>query len=294
MVKFYTMIILENENLIAKINKKGAELESLVTKETGLQYMWSGDPAYWPKYSPVLFPVVGGLIDSTYFYNGKPYQLPRHGFARDNTYAVEQINATEAVFTLTQNEQTLSVYPFDFIFKMRYRLNGNAIEVTFEVENPASTPLLFSAGGHPAFAVPLTADTAYDDYYLKFNKTETIQRNKLVNGLTGNKFEVLPMEGDVLPLHKSLFYEDAIVIKGMQSNMITLACTKHSHGVNFTFNDFPFFGIWAAKDASFVCLEPWCGITDGIDHDQQLQHKEGIITLEARGHWQRTWSAECF
>lgn len=288
------MILLENENLIAKINEKGAELESLVKKQTGLEYMWSGDPAYWPKYSPVLFPVVGGLKDNTYYYNGKAYQLPRHGFGRDKTYVAEQISNTEAVFKLTQDEQTLSVYPFAFIFKVRYQLNGNAISVTFEVENPAQTQLLFSAGGHPAFAVPLAADTAYDDYFLQFNRAEIIQRNKLINGLTGNNYEVLPMEGGILPLHKSLFYEDAIVIKGMQSNVITLACTKHQHGIHFTFNDFPFFGIWAAKDASFVCLEPWCGITDGVDHDQQLQHKEGIITLEAGEQWKRTWSAECF
>jgi galactose mutarotase-like enzyme len=293
-LKLNTMIILENESLVAKINPKGAELESLVNKQTGLQYMWSGDPAFWPKHSPVLFPVVGGLKDNTYYYDGKPYQLTRHGFGRDKTYVVEQASAIEVVCTLTQDEQSLSVYPFAFVFKVWYRLTGSEISCTFEVENPAESPLLFSAGGHPAFAVPLTGNTTYDDYYLKFNHTETIQRNKLVNGLTGNNYEVLPMEGNVLRLHKSLFYEDAIVIKGMQSNMITLASSKHQHGIHFKFIDFPFFGIWAAKDANFVCLEPWCGVTDGEDHDQQLQHKEGIVTLAAHAHWERTWSAECF
>jgi galactose mutarotase-like enzyme len=288
------MIILENENVIAKINEKGAELESLVKKQNGLEYMWSGDPAYWPKYSPVLFPVVGGLKNNTYYYEDKAYQLPRHGFGRDKTYAVNQISATEVVFTLTQDEQTLSVYPFAFIFKVRYQLNENAISCTFEVENPVESDLLFSAGGHPAFAVPLIDNTTYDEYYLQFNHTEVIRRNKLNNGLTGNDDEVVPMDGNILPLHKSLFYDDAIVIKGMQSNKITLACTRHNHGIHFTFNDFPFFGIWAAKNASFVCLEPWCGITDGIDHDQQLEHKEGIIRLEAHGQWKRTWSVECF
>ena len=80
----------------------------------------------------------------------------------------------------------------------------------------------------------------------------------------------------------------------MQSNQITIGCAKHEHGINFHFSDFPFFGIWAAKDADFVCLEPWCGIADSVDHNQQLKDKEGIITLLANTDWQRSWTVECF
>ena len=80
----------------------------------------------------------------------------------------------------------------------------------------------------------------------------------------------------------------------MQSNKITLGCTKHVHGLHFNFDDFPLFGIWASRDANFVCLEPWCGIADSVDHDQQLKNKEGIITLDANTNWQRHWTVECF
>jgi len=287
------MIILENDHLLARIAPKGAELQSLVHKDYGIEHMWSGDAAYWGKFSPVLFPVVGGLKNDTYYYNDKPYHLPRHGFARDKVFAAEQLSATEAVFTLTQDEQTLAVYPFAFILKLRYRLNELIFSCTYEVYNPGNERMLFSIGAHPAFAVPFASDTNYTDYYLQFNVTEELQQWKLEEGLIASP-ALLPMQGNVLPLQESLFYEDAIVLKHMQSNQLTLGCSKSSHGLHFTFDAFPFFGIWAAKDAPFVCLEPWCGIADSTTHDQQLINKEGINVLDANAHWQRTWSVECF
>lgn len=286
------MIILENDQLRATIASKGAELQSLSSKTTGLEYMWNA-AAVWPKFSPVLFPIVGGLKEETYYFNDAPYKLPRHGFARDKTFAAEKISDSEAVFTITEDEQTLQVYPFAFKLTLRYQLTDNNISCTYEVYNTGNEALLFSVGAHPAFAVPLTAGTSYNDYYLEFNTHEQLQRWKLQDGFIAPP-EPLPTTGDKLQLDKSLFYNDAIVLKSMQSNIITIASNKHTHGLHFTFNDFPFFGIWAAKDADFVCLEPWCGIADGIDHNQQLKDKEGIVSIEPATHWQRTWAVECF
>jgi galactose mutarotase-like enzyme len=286
------MIILQNEILRATIAPKGAELQSLINTTTGIEYMWSGAAA-WPKYSPVLFPIVGGLKNDTYYFNDTAYQLPRHGFARDKFFAAEKISETEAIFTITEDEQTLTVYPFAFKLQLRYQLNGNALSCTYQVYNSGNEDLLFSVGAHPAFAVPFIKDTNYADYYLQFNTTETLQRWKLENGLIAAP-ESLPITNNILPLQPSLFYEDAIVLKHMKSNIITLACNKNEHGLHFKFDDFPFFGIWAAKDAPFVCLEPWCGIADSLTHNQQLKDKEGINVLAANSHWQRSWRVDFF
>ncbi len=287
------MITLQNKTLTAAIATKGAELQSLTNSQTNLQYMWSGDAKYWGKYSPVLFPIVGGLKNDTYYHQGKAYTLPRHGFAREREFAATQISEAEVLFTLTDDDSSRAVYPFAFELGLRYRLQGNSLLCTYEVYNPAAGELLFSVGAHPAFAVPLTADTVYTDYYLQFNATENLQRFKLDNGLIAAP-EALPISNGRLPLQQSLFYQDAIVLKHMQSNNITIGCNKNSHGLNFKFDDFPFFGIWAAKDASFVCLEPWCGIADSVNTDQQLINKEGIIALAPATHWQTTWAVECY
>lgn len=286
------MIILENEQLRATIAIKGAELQSLTNKQTGLEYMWSGG-AEWPKYSPVLFPIVGGLKEETYYFKGKAYKLPRHGFARDKIFVAEKISDSEAIFTITEDEDTFKVFPFAFSFKLKYALNDDSISCTYEVYNTGKEDLLFSVGAHPAFAVPLTAGTNYNDYYLEFNVAEQLQRYKLQDGLIALPAP-LPTPGNKLVLDKTLFYNDAIVLKNLQSNIITIASNKHKHGLHFKFNDFPFFGIWAAKDAGFVCLEPWCGIADSVLHDQQLVNKEGINAIAPATHWQRTWTVECF
>jgi len=84
------------------------------------------------------------------------------------------------------------------------------------------------------------------------------------------------------------------VLKQLKSNCITLASDKNKHGLHFYFDDFPFFGIWAARDAPFVCLEPWCGIADGIHHNQQLNEKEGINQLAPGAFFSKTWHVQCF
>lgn len=288
------MITLQNETLTATIAPKGAELQQLSNNSNGINYLWSGDSNYWGKYSPVLFPIVGGLKGDSYFYNNNQYHLPRHGFARDKDFTPQQLSPTEVVFVLNDDEQTRAVYPFAFTFKIRYQLNQNRLACTYEVENPGNDVLPFSVGAHPAFAVPLTQGLQYSDYYLAFNIAENLQRWKLQNGLVATNEAAVPTENNKLPLQPSLFYEDAIVLKNLQSNCITLGSEKDKHGLNFYFNNFPFFGIWAAKDAPFVCLEPWCGIADSVNHNQQLTEKEGINLLAPGELFERTWSVECF
>lgn len=68
-------VIIQNDQLIAEIAEHGAELISLKSKEHGLEYIWQGDPAYWGRHAPVLFPFVGRLKDDQYVYQGKTYQM---------------------------------------------------------------------------------------------------------------------------------------------------------------------------------------------------------------------------
>ena len=57
---------IENEQLICSIDSHGCELKSVKDKATGKEYMWNGDPEYWNRTSPVLFPFVGAVRDKKY------------------------------------------------------------------------------------------------------------------------------------------------------------------------------------------------------------------------------------
>lgn len=288
------MVNIENGNLVVKINPLGAELQSLVHAQTGMEYMWEGNPAYWGKHSPVLFPIVGSLKENTYFFEGKTYSLPRHGFARERTFIVEQVSQSKAVFTLEADEESLKVFPFAFRLQLIYELKENTLLCTYAVTNPGTCTLWFSVGGHPAFKVPLAKGTNYEDHYLQFKVQEPLQRLHLQDGLISDTSSEVAATSGRITLNPSLFYDDAIVLKHLQSNCITLASAAHKHGLHFHFEGFPYLGIWAAKDAPFVCIEPWCGHADTVGHNQQLTEKPGIEKLEAGGSWERTWRVEVF
>lgn len=289
------MITLSNDQLTVSLATAGAELQHIIRKDNGLEYLWSGDPAVWGKKSPVLFPIVGGLKNNTYTYNGNSYTLGRHGFARESEFEVLTQSTEEVTFRLTDNEATRAVYPFRFDFRVRYSLVGDTLKVTYHVHNTDSKELLFSVGGHPAFKVPLVDGTDYEDYFLTFNKTETAGRYPLS---PGGQIELQPVplldHTQQLPLKKSLFLEDALVFKSLASDAISINSGKTPHGLTVTFSGFPFMGIWAAKNADFVCIEPWCGIADNVAATGELTEKEGINRLAPGASFERTWTATFF
>jgi galactose mutarotase-like enzyme len=289
------MFTIEDQQLRINIHPKGAELQSIYHKAYQTEYMWSGDPAFWGKHSPLLFPIVGTLKDNTYYYDGKPYQLSRHGFARDREFTVETQTAHAITFLLRSDEASLKVFPFAFELRISYGIAAGVLTTTYQVTNPAGSPLYFSVGGHPAFKVPLAPGTTYTDYYLEFNIRETAPRWPISkDGLIER--DPLPMLNDTrtLPLTKELFAKDALVFKRLHSIAVTLKSDRTQRGLTMQFPGFRFLGIWAAPGADFVCIEPWCGIADSVDSDQQWTDKEGINTLEAGGRWQRSWTLTVF
>jgi galactose mutarotase-like enzyme len=286
------MFTIENEQLKIMISSKGAELQSIFNKQTQLEYLWSGDPAFWAKKSPILFPIVGTLKNDIYYYNDKSYKLSRHGFARDMEFETEKQSRTVITFLLQSNEKTLLNYPFDFEFRIIYCIQDNNLRVSYNVSNTSVGEMYFSVGGHPAFKVPLVDGTLYNDYYLEFNEEETTPRWPISkDGLIGTIPEPLLRETNVLPLTKELFLKDALVFKKPTSSVVTLRSDKTAHGFDFDFGDFPYLGIWAAKNAEFVCIEPWCGIADSVNTNQQLINKEGINKLNAGEIFERSWIA---
>ena len=92
---------IENEYLKIGVKEFGCELTSVYSKENNCEYLWQGDPAYWSGQSPILFPIVGRLIDDKYSLDGKEYEMPKHGFARKTMFKVEYQTETEASFLLS-------------------------------------------------------------------------------------------------------------------------------------------------------------------------------------------------
>ena len=289
------MITIENDQLNVQLKTKGAELDSLYSKETNLEYLWNGDAKFWNKKSPILFPIVGTLKENTYYYNNKPYNLTRHGFARDMNFSVTAQADDTTTLTLTDSDETLRNFPFPFRLDVIYTLESSTVHVKYRVTNNGSDNMFFSIGAHPAFKVPLDKKLDYHDYYFEFDQTEDayrwlISRQGLIEPVT------VPflINTNILHITKELFRDDAIVFKYLNSHKVKLKSNRSKHGVEVSYPGFPFLGLWAAPGADFVCIEPWCGIADGTTSKQEFINKEGINLLTPSQVFERTWSVTLF
>jgi galactose mutarotase-like enzyme len=152
---------------------------------------------------------------------------------------------------------------------------------------------LFSIGGHPAFKCPIENGLTYEDYCLEFDENEDLERWPLnTEGLVLNEPLEISKNTNTILLNKELFYEDALVFKHLKSNGVTLKSKNSSKQLKFEFKNFPYLGIWAAKNADFVCIEPWCGIADSADTTQNLEEKEGINHLNTGHVFERNFRIE--
>lgn len=286
------MITLQNTKLKARFNELGAELVSLTNLETGKEIIWEGNPDFWSGKSPVLFPTVGALKNDSYIFDGKTYEMPRHGFARRRTFDVKNSIETEVIFELKSDKETLKFYPFDFTLEIKYTLIENKLTVSYKVKNTSEKELYFSLGAHPGFAIDTKNGLKYDDYEIAFSDDEKLEIHPLIDNLISKEIKTINLENKTLPLSYELFAKDALVMTNMESKALILRNNKNKEKVIFSFYNFPYFGIWAAKNADFVCLEPWQGIADLEDHNQELTEKFGILKLEKSGEWKADWSVE--
>jgi galactose mutarotase-like enzyme len=265
---------ISNSKLSASIKHAGAELFSIKDNQNN-EYIWEGNPDFWGKHSPVLFPIVGTLKNNTYIIKEKEYQLPRHGFARDMEFELIEKTENKAIFSLKSSEETLKKYPFEFELQLIYTLESTSLNIEYIVINKGETKMPFSIGAHPAIALPEN----FENYSFKFEKQEPLKYNLLENDLISNKTETLKTTENVVPLTYKLFENDALVFKALESNSLTILEDKKPY-VQVDFEDFPSLGIWTKDQAPFVCIEPWFGYSDTADNSGDLFKKEGILVLE--------------
>ena len=286
------MITIQNNQLKATFNELGAELVSLINLETWKEIIWEGNPDFWGGQSPVLFPIIGALKNEQYIFEGQTYELPRHGFARRRTFDVKNQSENEVVFELKSDEESLKIYPFEFSLEIKYSLVENKLTVSYQVKNLSEKEMYFSLGAHPGFAIDTKNGLKYDDYEIAFSNDEKLEIHPLIDNLISNDTQTIQLDNKTLPLTYELFSKDAVVMTNMKSQKLILRNKKNSHKVIFTFSNFPYFGIWAAKNADFVCLEPWQGIADLENHNQELTEKFGILKLKNGEDWKANWAVE--
>lgn len=279
------IITLSNNNIAATINSYGAELSRL--EKNNQNYIWTIDEAFWNKTSPILFPIVGRLKNDSYLIDGKIYKMPRHGFARNFDFEIEEQTESSVVFFLKDTSETLKLYPFQFELRLHYELIENSLNISYSVINRSNKLMPFSIGAHPAFAIK----DCFSDYSLQFNATEKFVSYELENEHFNNVSRKINAKNGLIALDYMLFKNDALVFKELKSNKITLLKNNLPY-LSVTFDDIPYLGIWTKPNAPFLCIEPWCGLADTSNHNGNIMEKEGIIKIQPHEIFYKTIQIE--
>ena len=272
--KVKTMIELRNEQISIVVAEKGAELQSIKDVEEK-EYLWQGDPKYWPRRSPILFPLVCSVENDTYRVEGKEYHLPRHGFARDKEFTVIRQGEDRVTLALHESDETLKVYPFCFNLAVTYRLEGNTIHVIWHVENTDKRDIHFQIGGHPAFNVPGMKDGDQLQGCITLDRKEPLVALKsYADG--SHDMEDVPVEAEygVLEFNNHFFRNDSVKIHNSQVRQAILLDEDDQPAVTVNFRT-PVIAFWSpfGKQAPFVCIEPWYGIGDPRGYDGEFKDK---------------------
>lgn len=286
--------VLENDKLKVTINHFGAELCSIVKKETGVEYMWNADERFWKRSAPVLFPFVGSLKNKEFLYGDKAYAMGQHGFARDMEFSLVSNDGRQAWFSLNSDDTTYEKYPFAFTLEIGYVLTDNTVKVIWKVINEDEKQMYFSIGGHPAFMCPLDGEGRQTDYYIEFDSDKNLLYSKLSeNGLVYKQDNILATNGGKMQITEGLFDEDALVVEGAQAHRISLCKPDGKPYLTVTF-DAPLFGLWspAKKNAPFVCIEPWYGRCDSETFTGTLEEREYGNSLEPHANFEAAFEIQ--
>ncbi len=277
---------IENDQIKIGVKTDGAELTSFVSKNNGFEYLWQGNPDVWYGQSPVLFPIIGRVLDDIYYLDGKEYTMPKHGLFRKRPAMLVEINEDSMVFSQEADEETRKIFPYEFKVLVTFEICGKKLKVTHKIENNDNKTMYFSIGGHPGF------NCAIGDYLI-FEKNETLDTIEIDTEClrTGHTTPVLCDENKLV-ITKDIFNNDALIFTGMKSSYVTLASDNHNRTVKFNFSDCSYLGIWAKPAAPYVCLEPWWGVNDSHERKADISQKDAIISLPAGEYFECFWEAE--
>ncbi len=275
---------LENEFLCVEIAEMGAEVTRIYDKAEDNEILWEGNPVYWKRHSPVLFPNVGKTYKNRVLINGTQYPTSQHGFARDNEFTCIEAANEKASFMFRSSEETKEVYPFDFELHINYKLNKKELTVEWQVKNCGDETMYFTIGGHPAFRFAKPEETKAD-YVLKVPGKEKLEY-VLIDISCGcanvDEVHTLQLSEETYPLSDELFAKDALVVDNGQIEEAWLCHKDGTPYVGVRSAGFPNYGIWSVEGAPFVCLEPWMGRCDNVGFNAELSEKPNVNKVEAR------------
>ncbi len=291
------MHTIENDQLRVTVSPHGAELTSIIRKSDNKELLWNGNPEWWGRHSPVLFPIVGMMWEKTGQIEGNEYHMGQHGFARDMDFLLVEQKPEKICFVLADSEDSHKMYPYSFRLEIAYELDEATITVKWKVVNTDERKMAFQIGAHPAFAFPdynpmdkvhgyMRFDDPRDHYPLTVVGEKGCTRNEIRDTALG---PVVDLDAKLFETHQTIIVEDG----PMQS--ITLIDLDATPWLRLT-HTAPVIGIWSPVKqgvmAPFVCLEPWYGRCDTMGYVGDFANRSWTQSLAPNAEFNAQYKIE--
>lgn len=264
------IVILKNEYLTVSIDSYGAEIKSIVS-ENGDERIHQSD-MFWRGSAPVSFPICGSLYDGNLRIDKEKYPMSADGFSMVSDFDIMEFTDDLAVFSLVSNDETLKVYPYEFELIVTYKLLGRSIDVSYEVINDGTKNMYFSIGCSEAY----NCMSGLNSYAIEFETEESSVPYSDIE----DDFSFANGSIKSFSLSDELFKDSrSVIFKNPASNALILKSKDSSEKIRVEYEGFSHLAIWAKPNTQFVCIKPWCGMSEFDSSPDDISDKEGIIEL---------------
>lgn len=267
--KTYTLSDHKADSSLEVVPERGGLITRWSVKGEELLYMDDerfADPSLTVRGGiPILFPICGNLPNDTYTYQDQEYSLKQHGLARNLPWTVRKQDQTQGAsitLGLTSNEETRSLYPFDFELEFTYTLKGNGLEIFQRytnlsgiVGNLPPQPMVFSAGLHPYFQVKDKSQLRFQIPAMQYWDQQTHTLHDFRGYFDPNAEEIDAIFGPLTGL--------AATMTDLSRNLrLSLNYSAAYSRVVF----------WSLRGKDYVCLEPWTAPRNAMNSGKLLTH----------------------
>lgn len=260
----------------AEVSLLGGELRAW--HDSGHDLLWNADARWWPRSSPVLFPIVGRLRAGRTTIGGKPFAMAVHGFAASQAFGVRAQSSHRVELGFSSNETTRAAYPFEFDLSVAYYLHDGGLEVRLRVTNTGACELPYALGLHPGFRWPFAADSAAG-HAIVFERDESpLVPSITANGLLSTAPRGLPLAGRRLGLDAALFAHDALCFLDARSNEVRFEAPSRA-AIVIRADNFSHWALWSKPGAPLLCIEAWTGHGDPEGFSGELADKPSMRQL---------------
>lgn len=186
---------------------------------------------------PILFPFAGKLEGGLFQPAGTI--MKQHGFARNRPWQVDAASDSLLTMSLESDSSTLEVFPYAFRLEQTCMVVVRGLEISLSVTNLAERLMPVAPGWHPYFVCPNAQKQAVTCEVRGINPADFAPERE---------FEL----GADSPVDQARF-------KIPELGLLTLRYSSQMRHLHF----------WSLPGADFICLEPFTGPLEAINHPLQ-------------------------